>query len=153
MCFQCGMTESKSPFLRKGLFRRQRNSVRSFADFRCSSGLRPAPSWGRSLTLRDYLPVSYSMINILLIGSLRSPPPIRLRRTSPRAKPGCKGFIHIGGGAAHHNPHGRRPCQSSRRNQITLSAPRRTVRAIFPHTALRIVLGYHICTRIRGFGI
>ena len=43
--------------------------------------------------------------------------------------------------------------QSSRRNQITLSAPHRTVRAIFPHTALRIVLGYHICTRIRGFGI
>jgi len=22
----------------------------------------------------------------------------------PRAKPGCKGFIHIGGEAAHHNP-------------------------------------------------
>ena len=43
--------------------------------------------------------------------------------------------------------------QSSRRNQITLSAPHRTVRAVFPHTALRIVLGYHICTRIRGFGI
>ena len=43
--------------------------------------------------------------------------------------------------------------KSSRRNQITLSAPHRTVRAIFPHTALRIVLGYHICTRIRGFGI
>jgi hypothetical protein len=21
-----------------------------------------------------------------------------------RAKPGCKGFIHTGGGAAHHNP-------------------------------------------------
>ena len=43
--------------------------------------------------------------------------------------------------------------ESSRRNQITLSAPHRTVRAVFPHTALRIVLGYHICTRIRGFGI
>ena len=33
--------------------------------------------------LRDLLPVSYSMISILRIGSLRSPPPIRLRRTSP----------------------------------------------------------------------
>jgi len=43
--------------------------------------------------------------------------------------------------------------ESSRRNQITLSAPHRTVLAVFPHTALRIVLGYHICTRIRGFGI
>ena len=29
-----------------------------------------------------------------------------------RAKPGCKGFIQTGGGAAHHNPHGRRPCQT-----------------------------------------
>ena len=34
--------------------------------------------------LRDLLSVSYGMISILLIGSLRSPPPIRLRRTSPR---------------------------------------------------------------------
>ncbi len=34
--------------------------------------------------LRIHLSVSYSMIGILLIGSLRSPPPIRLRRTSPR---------------------------------------------------------------------
>ena len=33
--------------------------------------------------LRIHLSVSYSMIGILLIGSLRSPPPIRLRRTSP----------------------------------------------------------------------
>ena len=33
--------------------------------------------------LRDWLSVSYSMISILLIGSLRSPPPIRLRRTFP----------------------------------------------------------------------
>ena len=33
------------------------------------------------------------------------------------------------------------PSESSRRNQITLSAPHRTVRAVFPHTALRIVLG------------
>ena len=33
--------------------------------------------------LRDLLSVSYSMISILRIGSLRSPPPFRLRRTSP----------------------------------------------------------------------
>ena len=33
--------------------------------------------------LRAYLAVSYDLISILLIGSLRSPPPIRLRRTSP----------------------------------------------------------------------
>ena len=29
--------------------------------------------------------MSYGMISILLIGSLRSPPPIRLRRTSPES--------------------------------------------------------------------
>ena len=34
--------------------------------------------------LRDLLSVSYGMKTILLTGSLRSPPPIRLRRTSPR---------------------------------------------------------------------
>ena len=33
--------------------------------------------------LRIHLSVSYGMIGILLIGSLRSPPPIRLRRTAP----------------------------------------------------------------------
>ena len=33
--------------------------------------------------LRIYLSVSYVMKSILRIGSLRSPPPIRLRRTSP----------------------------------------------------------------------
>ena len=33
--------------------------------------------------LRDLLSVSYGMISILRIGSLCSPPPIRLRRTSP----------------------------------------------------------------------
>ena len=33
--------------------------------------------------LRVHLSVSYGMISILRIGSLRSPPPIRLRRTSP----------------------------------------------------------------------
>ena len=35
--------------------------------------------------LRDLLSVSYGMKNILLTGSLRSPPPIRLCRTSPYA--------------------------------------------------------------------
>ena len=34
--------------------------------------------------LRVHLSVSYGMIGIRRIGSLRSPPPIRLRRTSPR---------------------------------------------------------------------
>ena len=34
-------------------------------------------------TLRDWLSVSYGMKSILRIGLLRSPPPIRLRRTSP----------------------------------------------------------------------
>ena len=33
--------------------------------------------------LRIYFSVSYVMITILLTGSLRSPPPIRLRRTPP----------------------------------------------------------------------
>ena len=36
--------------------------------------------------LRIHLSVSYGMIGILLIGSLRSPPPIRLRRTSPAVR-------------------------------------------------------------------
>ena len=36
--------------------------------------------------LRDLLSVPYGMISILLIGSLRSPPPIRLRRTSPAVR-------------------------------------------------------------------
>ena len=36
--------------------------------------------------LRDWLSMSYGMISILLIGSLRSPPPIRLRRTSPAVR-------------------------------------------------------------------
>ena len=70
--------------------------------------------------LRDGLAVSYGMISILQIGSLRSPPPIRLRRTSPcsggrinRSMPFCKDMapwlsIHSpttkwgeGGGASH----------------------------------------------------
>ena len=34
--------------------------------------------------LRIHLSVSYGMISIMRIGSLRSPPPFRLRRTSPR---------------------------------------------------------------------
>ena len=36
--------------------------------------------------LRDLLSVSYGMISILVIGSLRSPPPIRLRRTAPAVR-------------------------------------------------------------------
>ena len=36
--------------------------------------------------LRDLLSVSYGIVSILRIGSLRSPPPIRLRRTSPYAE-------------------------------------------------------------------
>ena len=35
--------------------------------------------------LRIHLSVSYGIVSILRIGSLRSPPPIRLRRTSPYA--------------------------------------------------------------------
>ena len=43
--------------------------------------------WAMSIksALRDWLLVSYGMISILVIGSLRSPPPIRLHRTSPYA--------------------------------------------------------------------
>ena len=36
--------------------------------------------------LRAYLTVSYGVISILRIGSLHSPPPIRLRRTSPASR-------------------------------------------------------------------
>ena len=43
----------------------------------------PSSPKGDARTLRDLLSVSYGMISILRIGSLRSPPPIRLRRTSP----------------------------------------------------------------------
>ena len=43
----------------------------------------PLPLKGTQEALRDLLSVSYSMKTILLTGSLRSPPPIRLRRTSP----------------------------------------------------------------------
>ena len=49
-------------------------------------------------------------------------------------------FIARKGDTTTLGPKGR---QSSRRNQITLSAPHRTVRAVFPHTALRIVLGVY----------
>ena len=44
-----------------------------------------SPLWAMRMksALRDLLFVSYGMISILRIGSLRSPPPIRLRRTSP----------------------------------------------------------------------
>jgi hypothetical protein len=89
-----------------------------------------------------------------------TPVPLPTFRWKYRRRPGCEGFLQTGAPSflkgAYQNPHGQRPCQtleSSRRNQITLSAPHRTVLAVFPHTALRIVLGYHICTRIRGFGI
>ena len=44
----------------------------------------PSSPKGDARTLRDLLSVSYGKITILLTGSLRSPPPIRLRRTSPR---------------------------------------------------------------------
>ena len=41
--------------------------------------------WAMSIksALRDLLLVSYDIVSILRIGSLRSPPPIQLRRTSP----------------------------------------------------------------------
>ena len=43
----------------------------------------PSRAVSMKSALRIHLSVSYGMISILLIGSLRSPPPIRLRRTSP----------------------------------------------------------------------
>ena len=44
--------------------------------------------------------MSYGMISILRIGSLRSPPPFRLRRTSPASgekvvAPATKGGLHF----------------------------------------------------------
>ena len=45
--------------------------------------LRGTSPQGETRALRDWLSMSYGMINILLIGSLRSPSPIRLRRTAP----------------------------------------------------------------------
>ena len=55
--------------------------------------------WAMSIksALRDWLSMSYSMISILRIGSLRSPPPIQLRRTSPYAgaeQNTAKHFLH-----------------------------------------------------------
>ena len=47
--------------------------------------LRGTSPQGDARALRDWLSVSYGMISILLTGSLRSPPPIRLCRTSPYA--------------------------------------------------------------------
>ena len=38
------------------------------------------------ISVTDLLSVPYGMISILRIGSLRSPPPIRLRRTSPASE-------------------------------------------------------------------
>ena len=48
--------------------------------------------------LRDWLSVSYSMISILVIGSLRSPPPIRLRSWTHLRCEGSEGSK--GGGIA-----------------------------------------------------
>ena len=45
----------------------------------------PSRAMSMKSALRIYLSVSYVMKSILLTGSLRSPPPIRLRRTSPYA--------------------------------------------------------------------
>ena len=58
---------------------------RSGGDSACGAedcGIAP---WAMSIksALRDWLYRSYGMIRILVIGSLRSPTPIRLRRTSP----------------------------------------------------------------------
>ena len=46
----------------------------------------PLRAMSMKSALRDLLSVSYDMICILVIGSLRSPPPIRLRRTSSYAE-------------------------------------------------------------------
>ena len=45
--------------------------------------LRGASPQGETRALRDWLSASYSMISILVNGSLRSPPPFPLRGTSP----------------------------------------------------------------------
>ena len=54
--------------------------------------------------LRDLLSVSYDMKTILLTGSLRSPPPIRLRRTSPCSggRIGFYAFLQRHGSIAKH---------------------------------------------------
>ena len=46
----------------------------------------PLPPQGETRALRNWLFMSYGMTSILVIGSLRSPPPIRLRRTSPAVR-------------------------------------------------------------------
>ena len=43
----------------------------------------PLRAMSMKSALRDDLAVPYDIVSILVIGSLRSPPPIRLRRTSP----------------------------------------------------------------------
>ena len=43
----------------------------------------PSRAMSMKSALRIYLSVSYVMKSILLTGSLRSPPPIQLRRTAP----------------------------------------------------------------------
>ena len=62
--------------------------------------------WAMSIksALRDWLSMSYSMISILRIGSLRSPPHIRLRRTSPCSggRIGFYAFLQRHGSIAKH---------------------------------------------------
>ena len=60
-------------------------SLRSGGDSACGAEGCGLPSRAMLIksALRDWLSMSYGMISILRIGSLRSPPPIRLRRTSP----------------------------------------------------------------------
>ncbi len=78
-------------FIKKGRGWRRRlcrrvASLRSGGDSGCGAegGGLPLRAMLIKSALRIYLSVSYGMIGILRIGSLRSPPPIRLRRTSPR---------------------------------------------------------------------
>jgi len=61
-------------------------SLRSGGDSACGAegGGLPLRAMLIKSALRIYLSVSYGMIGILRIDSLRSPPLIRLRRTSPR---------------------------------------------------------------------
>ena len=104
--------------------------------------LPPAERW-------DYKDMKGSLLIVdstVLLYRWRQPPK-RGGDAFPRPQGGCKGFIQTGAfykfRGALHNPQRHSRCQSSRRNQITLSAPHRTVRAVFPHTALRIVLGVY----------
>ena len=66
--------------------------------------LRGTSPQGETRALRDLLSVSYGKITILLTGSLRSPPPIRLRRTSPCSggRIGFYAFLQRHGSMAKH---------------------------------------------------